>query len=175
MFCNVCDWQHAVRQCLQVPIMLRSDYCSLHDQDDMQLQDLGECPYDQVLTKCTTVVSSHLSLGSSTSPTQTLLRACQMHQLSVNLSDCQSNKAYAVVICCKAHSGVAYRAATLSSTAVRRFSLLRRRWPTTTCMSSRNHSHPSMVLWQSAGQFSLLATIFTSELPAKADRNYCPQ
>lgn len=31
----------------EVPIMLRSDYCSLHDQDDMQLQDLGECPYDQ--------------------------------------------------------------------------------------------------------------------------------
>ena len=29
--------------------MLRSDYCSLHDQDDMQLQDLGECPYDQVI------------------------------------------------------------------------------------------------------------------------------
>lgn len=28
--------------------MLRSDYCSLHEQDDMQLQDLGECPYDQV-------------------------------------------------------------------------------------------------------------------------------
>lgn len=33
---------------VQVPIMLRSDYCSLHDQDDMQLSDLGECPYDQV-------------------------------------------------------------------------------------------------------------------------------
>ena len=33
---------------LQVPIMLRSDYCSLHDQDDVQLSDLGECPYDQV-------------------------------------------------------------------------------------------------------------------------------
>ena len=28
--------------------MLRSDYCSLHDQDDVQLSDLGECPYDQV-------------------------------------------------------------------------------------------------------------------------------
>ncbi len=34
----------------QVPIMLLSDYCSLHDQDDMQLSDLGECPYDQVYT-----------------------------------------------------------------------------------------------------------------------------
>ena len=32
---------------MQVPIMLRSDYCSLHDQDDNQLQELGECPYDQ--------------------------------------------------------------------------------------------------------------------------------
>ena len=27
--------------------MLRSDYCSLHDQDDVQLAELGECPYDQ--------------------------------------------------------------------------------------------------------------------------------
>lgn len=39
---------------LQVPIMLRSDYCSLHDQDDMQLSDLGECPYDQV---CNSAIS----------------------------------------------------------------------------------------------------------------------
>ena len=31
----------------QVPIMLRSDYCSLHTQLD-NLADLGECPYDQV-------------------------------------------------------------------------------------------------------------------------------
>ena len=62
--CSVCDWQHAVWQCLQVPIMLRSDYCSLHDQDDMQLQDLGECPYDQVPMKCTSCVSCHLSLSS---------------------------------------------------------------------------------------------------------------
>lgn len=42
---------------LQVPIMLRSDYCSLHDQDDVQLSDLGECPYDQV---CNNIIS-HLS------------------------------------------------------------------------------------------------------------------
>ncbi len=42
---------------MQVPIMLRSDYCSLHDQDDMQLQDLGECPYDQV---CRTTLMLHV-------------------------------------------------------------------------------------------------------------------
>lgn len=67
--------------------MLRSDYCSLHDQDDMQLQDLGECPYDQVLTKCTTVVSCHLSPSSWRSPAQMLLRACHVHELSVSQSD----------------------------------------------------------------------------------------
>ena len=40
--------------------MLRSDYCSLHEQDDMQLQDLGECPYDQVhlATCCTPLCNS---------------------------------------------------------------------------------------------------------------------
>lgn len=43
---------------VQVPIMLRSDYCSLHDQDDMQLSDLGECPYDQV---CNSGVSHTLA------------------------------------------------------------------------------------------------------------------
>jgi DNA-directed RNA polymerase II subunit RPB2 len=33
---------------MQVPIMLRSDYCSLKDHSDKELTDLGECPYDQV-------------------------------------------------------------------------------------------------------------------------------
>ena len=32
---------------LQVPIMLRSDYCNLNDRSDRDLTDLGECPYDQ--------------------------------------------------------------------------------------------------------------------------------
>ena len=29
--------------------MLRSDYCSLAEHTDRELQDLGECPFDQVL------------------------------------------------------------------------------------------------------------------------------
>ncbi len=33
---------------LQVPIMLRSDYCSLYEKTEKQLSILGECPYDQV-------------------------------------------------------------------------------------------------------------------------------
>ena len=33
---------------VQVPIMLRSSYCSLFDHSDKELTDLGECPYDQV-------------------------------------------------------------------------------------------------------------------------------
>jgi DNA-directed RNA polymerase II subunit RPB2 len=32
----------------EVPIMLRSSYCSLFDHTDKELTDLGECPYDQV-------------------------------------------------------------------------------------------------------------------------------
>eukprot|EP00218_Dolichomastix_sp_CCMP3274_P008286 CAMPEP_0170134834 /NCGR_PEP_ID=MMETSP0033_2-20121228/2144_1 /TAXON_ID=195969 /ORGANISM="Dolichomastix tenuilepis, Strain CCMP3274" /LENGTH=1218 /DNA_ID=CAMNT_0010370417 /DNA_START=42 /DNA_END=3698 /DNA_ORIENTATION=+ len=31
----------------KVPIMLRSNYCSLFDHSDKDLMDLGECPYDQ--------------------------------------------------------------------------------------------------------------------------------
>ena len=31
----------------QVPIMLRSSYCSLHGESGQSLQELGECPYDQ--------------------------------------------------------------------------------------------------------------------------------
>ena len=31
----------------KVPIMLRSQYCSLHDHTDKELTELGECPYDQ--------------------------------------------------------------------------------------------------------------------------------
>jgi DNA-directed RNA polymerase beta subunit len=33
--------------CLQVPIMLRSDYCNLSARSERDLCDLGECPYDQ--------------------------------------------------------------------------------------------------------------------------------
>ena len=31
----------------KVPIMLRSDYCSLHGHTDKELTELGECPYDE--------------------------------------------------------------------------------------------------------------------------------
>jgi len=31
----------------KVPIMLRSEYCSLHDHTDKELTELGECPYDE--------------------------------------------------------------------------------------------------------------------------------
>ncbi|KAK9918353.1 hypothetical protein WJX75_003429 [Coccomyxa subellipsoidea] len=31
----------------EVPIMLRSSYCSLHERTNKQLTELGECPYDQ--------------------------------------------------------------------------------------------------------------------------------
>lgn len=31
----------------KVPIMLRSQYCSLYDHTDKELAELGECPYDQ--------------------------------------------------------------------------------------------------------------------------------
>lgn len=32
----------------QIPIMLRSSFCSLYEHTDKELTDLGECPYDQV-------------------------------------------------------------------------------------------------------------------------------
>jgi len=32
---------------LQVPIMLRSSYCTLYQQSEKDLTELGECPYDQ--------------------------------------------------------------------------------------------------------------------------------
>ena len=31
----------------KVPIMLRSQYCSLHDHTDKELTELGECAYDE--------------------------------------------------------------------------------------------------------------------------------
>ena len=31
----------------QIPIMLRSSFCSLYEHTDKELTDLGECPYDQ--------------------------------------------------------------------------------------------------------------------------------
>ncbi len=36
----------------QVPIMLRSRFCSLYDLTEKELADLGECPYDQVCWVC---------------------------------------------------------------------------------------------------------------------------
>lgn len=45
----LCYWQcNNGRVCVQVPIMLRSSYCSLHGHSNKGLTDLGECPYDQV-------------------------------------------------------------------------------------------------------------------------------
>lgn len=41
-------WLWLRRQSVQVPIMLRSDYCNLSNQSERALCDLGECPYDQV-------------------------------------------------------------------------------------------------------------------------------
>ena len=32
----------------QVPIMLRSGYCSLNERSDKELTEMGECPYDAV-------------------------------------------------------------------------------------------------------------------------------
>ena len=32
---------------MQVPIMLRSEYCCLYGNSDRELSELGECPYDQ--------------------------------------------------------------------------------------------------------------------------------
>ncbi len=32
----------------QVPIMLRSSFCILHELSDKDLHELNECPYDQV-------------------------------------------------------------------------------------------------------------------------------
>ena len=56
--CLVCVTSHAATflmssmACLQVPIMLRSNYCSLADRSEKELADLGECPYDQVRWRC---------------------------------------------------------------------------------------------------------------------------
>lgn len=43
----------------QVPIMLRSNYCSLAEKTDKDLSDFGECPYDQV--RCPTKGADQLS------------------------------------------------------------------------------------------------------------------
>lgn len=31
-----------------VPLMLKSDYCTLNGEEDAELERMGECPYDQV-------------------------------------------------------------------------------------------------------------------------------
>ncbi len=36
----------------EVPIMLRSSYCSLNDRTNRELTTLGECPYDQASLRC---------------------------------------------------------------------------------------------------------------------------
>jgi hypothetical protein len=38
----------APRRAAQIPIMLRSKFCSLHGLGERQLMEMGECPYDQV-------------------------------------------------------------------------------------------------------------------------------
>ena len=45
------DWALAITVLLvvQVPIMLRSSYCSLDSMSEKEITDVGECPYDQVL------------------------------------------------------------------------------------------------------------------------------
>ncbi len=61
----------------EVPIMLRSSYCSLNDRTNRELTTLGECPYDQAsrdaLSDCITPAASVLMCGAA--PTQPLLRA----------------------------------------------------------------------------------------------------
>ena len=40
------SWTFASCSSVQVPIMLRSTYCILHELGDKELFDLNECPYD---------------------------------------------------------------------------------------------------------------------------------
>ena len=53
--CIIHGHQCAAIAVAQVPIMLRSSYCSLSGLDDRELTQLGECPYDQV-----GILKSHL-------------------------------------------------------------------------------------------------------------------
>ena len=48
------DWALASTglRTVQVPIMLRSSYCSLDSMSEKEITDVGECPYDQVLAMC---------------------------------------------------------------------------------------------------------------------------
>lgn len=43
---------HAHTPCTQVPIMLRSLFCSLNEHTDKELTELGEDPYDSVRHVC---------------------------------------------------------------------------------------------------------------------------
>jgi DNA-directed RNA polymerase II subunit RPB2 len=53
---------------VQVPIMLRSDYCNLNGKSERDLCDLGECPYDQggyfVINGSEKVLIAQVGLGS---------------------------------------------------------------------------------------------------------------
>jgi len=55
----------------KVPIMLRSEYCSLHDHTDKELTELGECPYDEVGKKEAGGEQSQLSWGQITNAQKT--------------------------------------------------------------------------------------------------------
>lgn len=107
---------------MQVPIMLRSDYCSLHDQDDMQLQDLGECPYDQV---CRMTPKLHVikhCMQAWVSPMQSFPIPSHVHSLSMR--DQQTELVLALTIKFEVAPNItmACRVAILSLTAVRRSS-----------------------------------------------------
>ncbi len=107
---------------MQVPIMLRSDYCSLHDQDDMQLQDLGECPYDQV---CRTTPMLHVikrCMQAWVSPTRNIPIPSHVHSLSMRRQRTELVLAVTIKFVVAPKTTMACRVATLSLTAVRRFS-----------------------------------------------------
>lgn len=39
-----------LKLCTQIPIMVRSQFCTLHGLSERETYDLNECPYDQVNT-----------------------------------------------------------------------------------------------------------------------------
>ena len=104
---------------MQVPIMLRSDYCSLHDQDDMQLQDLGECPYDQVYRMNVILHVIKSCMQACVLPMQAFLALSHLHSLSMRE---QRTVFVTMKVVVAPKTTVACRVATLSSTVVRRFS-----------------------------------------------------
>ncbi len=69
----------------QIPIMLRSSFCSLFDHSDKELTDLGECPYDQVRPAAPTshasafIVSCTVSCNSSSPHRMRAVSAAERH------------------------------------------------------------------------------------------------